>query len=149
MTFQTPARSFFIVPVIALMMSAAPFAAHAEIPGTVVPKETKQVVITEPKWETETVYWSDNYSSRPYYKKTTTYTTYEPAYKYGYEAYSTYEGVPFDKIDQAKLQADWERAHDHNVTWDDAYPAIRDSYTRVYEYHHTPDHKTVVIESEE
>ena len=100
---------------------------------------TTEVVVTSPTWADEDAYWVRTYETRPYYKKTVTYKTYEPAYKYGYELYDSSNDVPFDDLDIAELQAKWNALNtDATITWDQALPAVRDSYTRVYEYHHTP-----------
>lgn len=123
-----------------LAIATVPIFARAELQGEVQPTgDAKVALVKIPEWHTETIYWSQNYQTRPYYKKTTSYMTYEPAYKYGYTLYSDYHGIPFEDIDQMKLRAAWESAHPGDtILWSEAYPAIRDSYTRIYEYQHSP-----------
>ncbi|MBV8938670.1 MAG: hypothetical protein JO089_02370 [Alphaproteobacteria bacterium] len=81
---------------------------------------------------TEDVYWRDHYQSRPYIDSTVNYETYQPAYKYGIDAFSRYPGRSYDEI-EPELRAGWESARGASVlSWDKASYATRDAYERLY-----------------
>ena len=86
-------------------------------------------------WSSESRYWEEKYSSRPYYSEGKDYTSYEPAYRYGYESFSRYSGQPYGALDQEQLRSDWERAHDNQpgLSWNDAQGPMKDAYERRYE----------------
>lgn len=68
------------------------------------------------------------YASAPYYRAGTEWNDYEPAYKYGYDRYSTYAGRKFDDV-QNELQKDWEATQTTSkIAWNDAREAVRDSW---------------------
>ena len=84
-------------------------------------------------WDSENQYWRNEYSSRPYYNSTTNYSTYQPAYQFGVNSYNQNTGKPYSDLDQAQLRKQWESSRGNsNLTWDQAQPAIRDSYERLY-----------------
>lgn len=88
------------------------------------------------EWESENDYWRKNYPSRPYYKSTTEYGVYEPAYHYGTDAYRKYEGKRFEEI-EGDLKAGWEKLKDKSsLTWEQAKDAVQDAYNRVYDRVH-------------
>jgi hypothetical protein len=82
-------------------------------------------------------YWSKNHSSTKY-GKGRKYDELAPAYRYGYSSYgstsSNYRGKSFDDVEH-DLQGNWDsyRGSDSNLSWDDARPAVRDAYSRVYD----------------
>ncbi len=79
----------------------------------------------------EDAYWRENYASRPYYDKSTTYDEYRPAYQHGWESRSRYEGKTFDEV-EPHLQRDWDSVKAHSkLTWDRAKHATRDAWDRV------------------
>jgi len=79
----------------------------------------------------EEAYWRDNYSSRPYITREATYDDYGPAYRYGVDSYSRYEGRPYDEI-ESDLARDWDRAKGKSkLKWEHAKNATRDSWQRV------------------
>ncbi|HEY9906061.1 MAG TPA: hypothetical protein V6D18_00475 [Thermosynechococcaceae cyanobacterium] len=82
----------------------------------------------------EDSYWRENYSSRPYAESGHEYSDYEPAYRTGYEGYSTYysDGVTYDQA-EPNLRRDYEAKHGPNakVGWDKAKHAARDAWDRV------------------
>jgi hypothetical protein len=85
-------------------------------------------------WSTESAYWRNHYSSRPYYNKTTKYTTYEPAYRFGIYNFTQNEGKRYEDLDMSQLKSDWDRMRGTStLTWEQAQPAVRDAYTRMYE----------------
>lgn len=86
---------------------------------------------SSPTWSQESRYWSENYSSRPYYESSNNYSTYEPAYRYGYEAYNSNGGRSFDTIDDAQLRSGWEQSRGNStMDWNQARDAARDAYNR-------------------
>lgn len=91
-------------------------------------------------WASQDTYWQKTYPSRPYYTTQRTYENYQPAYRYGGDIYSKNPGVSYDKLDQAQLRRDWDNARGTStLTWEDANPATRDAYTRLYEHRTATD----------
>ncbi len=81
---------------------------------------------------TEDIYWSENYDSRPYVTTDASYDDYRPAYRHGIDAYSRNPGRSFDEI-EPQLGREWEVARgSSNLGWDNAKPASRDAYDRLY-----------------
>ena len=56
----------------------------------------------------EEEYWRSEYQKRPYYKTGTDYDTYQPYYKYGYEAATRpeYRGRKFEDVER-QLETEW------------------------------------------
>lgn len=79
-------------------------------------------------------YWRDNYSSRPYVENDKDYSyeeDYLPAYKYGWENKSKYEGRTFEDAD-SELGTGWDRNKGNsNLEWDKAKHATKDAWHRV------------------
>jgi hypothetical protein len=82
----------------------------------------------------EDAYWRDNHSTRPYYEKDYNYDNdYAPAYRYGWESRSRYQGRKFDEVDN-DLSRDWEtNKGSSRLDWDRAKLATRDAWHRVEE----------------
>ncbi|MBY0407937.1 MAG: hypothetical protein K2Q01_09615 [Rickettsiales bacterium] len=81
---------------------------------------------------TEDAYWSENYLSRPYVTTGTSYDEYGPAYRQGVDAYSRNPGRAFEDV-EPQLGSEWEKARGtSNLGWDNAKPAARDAYDRLY-----------------
>lgn len=79
----------------------------------------------------EEAYWRDNYTSRPYVTRGSTFDDYGPAYRYGVDSYGRYNGRPFDEV-EADLSRDWQRAKGSSkLSWENAKHATRDSWQRV------------------
>lgn len=79
----------------------------------------------------EDAYWRENFASRPYVDRDADYSTYEPAYRYGWEATSRHEGRSFDEA-ESDLQRDWDRVRgESSLEWDRARHAARDAWQRV------------------
>jgi len=76
-------------------------------------------------------HWRENYSSRPYVEKGTTYADYQTAYRTGYEGYDRYghTGKAYSDI-ESDLQRDYEANQTGSLSWDSAKPAIRDAWER-------------------
>jgi phage tail tape-measure protein len=75
-----------------------------------------------------TGYWRDRYLSQPYYSKDYTWNDYEPAYKLGYDSYSSYRGRDFDDID-SELERKWEATKGASrLAWSDAKYAVKDGW---------------------
>ena len=76
-------------------------------------------------------FWKTNYASRPYVTKGASYATYKPAYQYGWESYSRYQGRRFDEV-ESDLRRDWEKSpHAKSQTWDHARLAVKDAWHRI------------------
>jgi hypothetical protein len=79
----------------------------------------------------EDAYWRNEYKNRPYYESGYTYDEYAPAYRYGWESRSKYEGRKFDEV-ESDLGRDWDRAKGRsNLGWEKAKAATRDAWHRV------------------
>jgi hypothetical protein len=75
-------------------------------------------------------YWRRNYATRPYVSAGADYDTYRPAYQYGWESYTRYQGRRFDEV-ETDLRRDWESQRDNRMRWDNAREAVRDAWHRV------------------
>jgi hypothetical protein len=79
----------------------------------------------------EEAYWRENYVSRPYVTKGSTFDDYGPAYMYGVDNYSRYQGRSFDEVEN-ELGRDWQRGKGKSrLAWDDAKFAAKDSWQRL------------------
>lgn len=79
----------------------------------------------------EDAYWRENYSSRSYVEPGSSYDDYQPAYRYGWESRSKYEGRAFDEV-ESDLARGWDSTKaTANMTWDRAKHAARDAWDRV------------------
>lgn len=79
----------------------------------------------------EDAYWRDNYKTRPYIDQNADYEAYRPAYRYGWESYSRYQGRRFDEV-EPELSRDWEtRQTGSSLGWNKARGAVRDAWDRV------------------
>jgi len=89
-----------------------------------------------PNWNSENAYWKQNFASRPYYQTGANYSTFQPAYQYGVNAYSQYGGLPYSAV-QTQLQNNWNSARGNsNLTWTQAQKATQDAYERIYNIQH-------------
>jgi hypothetical protein len=78
----------------------------------------------------EDAYWRDNFSSRPYVG-TRSYDDYGPAYRYGVDSYSRYQGRTFDDVER-DLSRGWNTARgSSSLEWDNARHATRDAWNRL------------------
>jgi hypothetical protein len=79
----------------------------------------------------EDAYWRDNYATRPYVGTGATYDDYGPAYRYGVDSYSRYEGRTFDDA-EPQLRNDWNRVRGtSSLEWERAKHATKDSWQRI------------------
>ena len=84
----------------------------------------------------ETTYWRENYTKRPYYTSGTSFDSYEPAYRYGWETAGRpeYKGKKFEEI-EGNLGSGWDKVKGKTeLKWDQAKLATRDAYNRVRGY---------------
>jgi len=80
----------------------------------------------------EDAYWRENYASRPYAESGYDYTDYEPAYRTGYEGYSSHhdQGITYDQAEPT-LRQNYEAQHGGGrVAWEKAKHATRDAWDR-------------------
>lgn len=78
----------------------------------------------------EDAYWSQNHASRPY-SQGSDYATYQPAYRYGWEARSRYPEDTFE-AKEPELQSGWDTARGQTkLEWNKAKLAARDAWNRV------------------
>jgi hypothetical protein len=79
----------------------------------------------------EDAYWRENYSNRDYVESGSTYETYRPAYRVGYEGYSRYHGRQYEEV-EPDLRRDYERtAGPTGLRWEKARHAARDAWGRL------------------
>ncbi len=61
--------------------------------------------------------------------------TYRPAYRYGLEAGTRYDGRRWDEV-ESDLRTDWDRSRgDSNLNWDQARGAVHDAFDRTIRLH--------------
>jgi len=78
----------------------------------------------------EEAYWRDNYASRPYVTSGASYDDYQPAYRYGVDAYSRNPGRSYDEV-EPELGRDWNSARGtSSLEWEHAKHATRDAWHR-------------------
>ena len=79
----------------------------------------------------EDAYWRENFKRRPYVRHDATFDDYGPAYGYGVNAYSKYDGRSFEDV-EANLAREWNAARGKStLEWRDARSATRDAWDRV------------------
>lgn len=79
----------------------------------------------------EDAYWKTNYAKQKYVDRNAPYTTYQPAYRTGYEGRARYPGKRFEEV-EANLQRDYENSRGAaGLGWDKARNATRDAWNRV------------------
>lgn len=83
----------------------------------------------DPKVEDD--FWRANYMTRPYYTSGEVYEVYEPAYRFGWESYTRYDGRSFEEVEQ-DLERDWNRDHaGAKLSWERAKRAVRDAWHKI------------------
>jgi hypothetical protein len=81
----------------------------------------------------EDTYWRENYSARPYVQKGTSYDTLQPAYRYGWESRSRYDGRSWTDVED-ELRSGWDKARgSSSMKWEQAKNATRDAWDRLDE----------------
>ena len=76
-------------------------------------------------------YWRTVYPTEPYFSPRFTFEDYDPAYRFGSEAWPLYSGRSFDEIEPS-LAKDWEkRRGTSRLTWEEAKAATKRAYHRV------------------
>lgn len=75
-------------------------------------------------------FWKANYSKQKYVEKNAPYTSYQSAYRTGYEGRSQYPGKKYEEV-EAALERNYEKGKDKgSVAWDKARNATRDAWHR-------------------
>jgi hypothetical protein len=78
----------------------------------------------------EETYWRENYASRPY-ARGASFQDYGPAYQYGVNSYSKYEGRNFAEV-ESDLERDWHHARGNSkLDWNGARVASQDAWNRL------------------
>jgi hypothetical protein len=81
----------------------------------------------------EDAYWRETYKTRPYVKTDYNYDVYQPAYRYGWESRTRYEGRRFDEVEN-DLERGWDKAKGTSrLAWNEARDATRDAWHRIEE----------------
>ena len=79
------------------------------------------------------IYWREQHTREPYYRKDFTYDDYAPAYRTGYETAGRYlgQGRRFDDL-ESELHASYEQIKGKSrLAWQDAKEAARAAWHRV------------------
>lgn len=81
----------------------------------------------------EDAYWRDNYHTRPYVDSAYTYDDYSPAYRTGYEGYSTYhpQGMSYQEAEPHLRQRYEGERSSRRLGWDKAKHASQDAWYRL------------------
>lgn len=78
----------------------------------------------------ETKYWREQYASEPYFDSSIPFEDYEPAYRFGYEAYERSSGATLDDIED-ELRTEWEEQEGNSrLDWEQARPAVYAAWNR-------------------
>lgn len=84
-------------------------------------------------WETEDLFWRDQYKNRPYGIEKG-YDYWQPAYRYGFESAQRYQDQNKTWSDvEGELRSGWDRyeRRDPQSTWGQVKDAVRDAWNRV------------------
>ncbi len=99
------------------------------VAGAVVGKAAAEAV--NPTVETK--FWRETHASRPYANGPLGYEEFAPAYRYGWESFTTRgaQGGTFESV-EADLNRGWDKAKGTSrLGWDKAKDASRDAWNRV------------------
>jgi len=78
----------------------------------------------------EDAYWRANFQNQKYVEKNAAYTTYQPAYRTGYEGRRQYPDKKYEDV-AAELQSNYEKSKgSETLSWDKAQPATRAAWHR-------------------
>jgi hypothetical protein len=92
-------------------------------------------------WDTEDNYWTENFSSRPYYIGPDYYDRFRPAFRYGFESAHHSMGRSWDEA-EPDLRSGWERyphRGEHVSAWEEIKDAVKDAWDRVTTRHHSAE----------
>jgi len=83
-----------------------------------------------PSWNpTEEDYWRESFTDRSY-ARGASFDDYSPAYRFGTENYSRFDGASFDEVED-DLSREWEAAKGKSkLAWDKAKLAVKDAWQR-------------------
>lgn len=84
-------------------------------------------------WNEEDRYWRENFASRPYASEDRDYEDFRPAYRFGTESASRYEGRDWNEA-EPELRQDWDRYEHRGESrskWEEVKDAARDAWNRV------------------
>jgi hypothetical protein len=92
----------------------------------------------------EDEYWRHNYASRPYVEPSHSYEDYRPAYRTGYEGYSTYssQGLTYAEAEPHLRERYEQQSAPSRLGWDKAKYASQDAWERL-EYGTSSDHPRI------
>jgi hypothetical protein len=85
---------------------------------------------TTSSWRDEDEYWRTNYGTRPY-AAGLGYETYQPGYRYGYEAAMRQGDRNWNEVER-DLERDWDTYEYRGTsTWQQVKDAARDAWNRI------------------
>ena len=82
----------------------------------------------------ESEYWRTEFRNRPYFRQDSSYETYEPAYRAGWESYTPdAHWETAEPVAKKKWEENWEsEGGAPGMTWAEAKAAAQDAYHRVH-----------------
>lgn len=86
----------------------------------------------------EATYWRENYATRPYVINSSSYSEYEPAFRYGWESYGRHGGEDrtFASFEE-ELGLGWHTVKGSSkLGWHQAKEATRDAWNRIQQAAH-------------
>ena len=79
----------------------------------------------------EDAYWKQNYNKRPYSKSDSSYDTYQPAYRYGWQSRMLHGGKQWTDV-ESDLERGWNKNRGaSSLGWPEAKHATRDAWERL------------------
>ncbi len=79
----------------------------------------------------EVDHWRETFKTRPYARSGSSFDEYEPAYRYGIDAFDRYPERSFDAA-EGDLSRDWETVRGtSSLDWERAKHAARDAWKRL------------------
>ena len=86
----------------------------------------------------EGIFWRENYAARPYVINTSSYSEYEPAFRYGWESYGRYGGEDHSFASfEEELGLGWHTVKGSSkLAWHQAKDATRDAWNRIQQSAH-------------
>ena len=82
-------------------------------------------------WQSEEIYWRENWSTRPYTIADRGFAFYGPGYRYGFESAHQMYGRQWEDV-ESELRSGWDRyEHRGAGAWEHIKDAVRDGWNRI------------------
>jgi hypothetical protein len=115
--------------VVAGPIGAAVGGVAGAVAGGIVGKAAAEEVNPTNEFE----FWRNEYATRPYFSRGSSFDDYGPAYRYGWESYA-FHGTKVKSFDEVEpeLRRAWDsRRGKSTLSWEQAQAATRDAWQRV------------------